>query len=210
MNELHFYPGIHLLVVFKGKSITRRFEAWGGPEFGGSDPRMAEQPTKPGKYVIQSISPYTTPTWAFSKIKWGTPLRDMPGDIWYKLSSGKWGSVKKDLGLTKEDVKREYLRLYKKYKVPATWVFNDFGPVAIRYFKDLNHNRVLDSNESLSGDMIHTTPDNEAEYALGKKVKLFQSHGCIHVRPQDRSKLNALGLFKPGTTFVVHKYDEHI
>lgn len=77
-----------------------------------------------------------------------------------------------------------------------------------RYFKDLNSNRKLDSNESLSGDMIHTTPDNEAQYSLGQTVTLMKSHGCIHIRPQDRNTLNAMGIFKPGTSFTVHKYDE--
>ncbi len=210
MDVLHFYPGIHILAVYRDKKIIRRYAAWGGPEFGGSDPHMAEQPTRPGTYAIHSVQPYTTPTWSFSKIKWGTPLRERPDDVWYQLSSGKWGSIKKDIGLTKDRLKSEYFRLYKKHIIPSTWVFNDFGPVAIRYFKDLNGNGVLDANESLSGDMIHTTPDNEAEYKLGKEVNLFTSHGCIHIKPQDRNALTAAGMFKAGTTFVIHKYNERI
>jgi hypothetical protein len=216
MDELHFYPGIEVLAIYKeNKStkkfqVTRKFHAVGGPEFGGTDPRMPQEPTTPGRYVIHSMHPYRTPTWVYSKIKWGTPIKEVKNDIWYQLTNGKWGSVQKDTGLTKKVVMAEYFRLYKKAGVPKSWVFNDFGPIAIRYFKDLNNNRTLDKNESLSGQMIHTTSDNEAEYAQGKKVDLKNSHGCIHIRPQDRDTITALGLFKKGSTFVVHRYDERI
>jgi len=47
-------------------------------------------------------------------------------------------------------------------------LFNDFGPVAVRYFRDDNHNRRLDGKEYLSGEMFHTTPDNEAQAARGQ------------------------------------------
>lgn len=85
----------------------------------------------------------------------------MPGknDVWYLLPSGQWGSVKNDIGISRNDIRNQYDKLYGTKKVPNTWVFNDFGPVAIRYFKDLNANRKLDKGkgESLSGEMIHTT-----------------------------------------------------
>lgn len=95
-------------------------------------------------------------------------------------------------------------------KVPATWVFNDFGPIAIRWFKDTNGNKVLDKNETLSGQMFHTTPQNEAENSLGKTIQLGPSHGCIHLNPRDRDTMLNLGAFKPQTTFVVHNYNEKI
>lgn len=80
--------------------------------------------------------------------------------------------------------------------------------MAIRWFKDLNGNGVLDGKEALSGQMFHTTPDNEAQTANGEKVILAPSHGCIHLKPADRDRLSALGAFKPGTKFIVHRYDE--
>ena len=97
--ELHFYPGQNLLIVKDKLKVVGRFEAWGGPATLGSDPRMAEEPTWPGSYVIEKTQRYTTPTWPMSKIKWGTRLRDMPGqnDVYYELPSGKWGSVKNDI-----------------------------------------------------------------------------------------------------------------
>lgn len=208
--ELHFYPGIHTLLVKDKNTIKSRFSAYGGPAKMGNDSRMAEQPTTAGTYVIHSAKPYHTPTWAFSKITWGTPLRDMPkeSDVWYQLSGGKWGSVKRDIRISRMDLIRLYKQLYGWSRVPDKWVFNDFGPIAIRWFKDLNGNNELDGNEQLSGQMFHTTPANEAQQALGQSVDLESSHGCIHIKPADRDTLFSLGAFEPKTKFVIHGYDE--
>jgi hypothetical protein len=171
---------------------------------------MAEEPTWPGAYVIDKAYPYSTPTWLYSRIKWGTPLKDMPGknDVWYQLKSGMWASVSKDLGVSRAGLINDYFKLYGKKKVPDTWVFNDFGPLAIRWFKDANNNRKLDANERLSGQMFHTTPIDEAMHSMGLTVNLTASHGCIHLKPADRDKLMSLGALKPGTRFIVHAYHE--
>ena len=85
--ELHFYPGQKLLVLKDKKSVKGRYEAWGGPASMGTDPHMKEEPTWPGLYYIDKAHPYRTPTWPYSKIKWGTKLKDMPhkNDVWYQL-----------------------------------------------------------------------------------------------------------------------------
>lgn len=210
--ELHFFLGQNLLAIKKGNLYTARYEAWGGPSAVGNDPRMPEEPTWPGTYIIHSTQTYITPTWAFSKIKWGTPLQDKPqiNDVHYQLPSKKWGSVKKDTGIERKTIIETYFNYYGKMKVPSTWVFNDFGPIAIRWFKDTNGNKLLDKNETLSGQMFHTTPQNEAEVSLGKPVQLGPSHGCIHLNPRDRDTMLNLGAFKPKTIFVVHNYNEKI
>lgn len=216
--ELHFFPGQDLIIV-KNKSghITYRFEAMGGPSTLGDDPRMTEQPTTAGHYIIDKAHAYRTPTWTWSTIAWGTLLMDKPAkppakpDVWYRLRNGKWASLLKDHGIKRQDVIAQNEYLYGKNvfpKVPKTWIFNDFGPIAIRYFKDLNNNGKLDGRETLSGEMFHTTPDNEAEHALKKPVRLYPSHGCIHLKPADRDQLFAIGAFKRGTQFTVHKYTE--
>lgn len=92
--------------------------------------------------------------------------------------------------------------------VPRSWVFNDFGPLAIRYFEDIDGDGKRGPAEPLSGEMIHTTPENEAQTSRGLDVKLGQSHGCIHVRPVDRDALRNLGAFTKGNVFVVHRYSE--
>lgn len=210
--ELHFYPGQHLLALKQDKTIKFRFEAWGGPATVVAAPNMAEEPTWPGTYIIHSTQAYTTPTWGWSKIKWGTPLQDRKDidDIYYQLPSKKWASLKSDLGITRDQVRNLHFMYYKNLIVPAKWIFNDFGPISIRWFKDLNGNKILDKNERLSGQMFHTTPQNEAENSLGSKVNLMPSHGCIHLKPSDRDKLISLGAFKPKTTFVVHPYHEKL
>jgi hypothetical protein len=212
--ELHFYPGQKLLIIKDGGKITRRFEAWGGPSTPVHDPRMWELPTIAGTYIIHFVRPYTTPSWPMSKIAWGTALKDMPAqnDVWYKLNGKKWGSVKNDIGIGRSELISYYHSLYGKHMVPKSWVFNDFGPLSVRFFKDLNGNRRLDRSkgEVLSGEMIHTTPENEAQASTRKKVILVPSHGCIHIKPQDRNILMALGAFNSGTSFIVHKYSEKI
>ena len=212
--ELHFYPGQKKIIIKEKGIITGRYDAWGGPAGGGNDPHMNEIPTTSGIYIIHSVQPYRTSTWPMSAIKWGTKLKDMPSkkDIWYQLRSGKWGSVKAKVGASRDYIIQTYYDLYKKRMVPKTWVFNDFGPLAIRYFTDLNGNLKLDEDkgEKLSGEMIHTTPENEAQYKNGTKVVLSPSHGCIHIKPQDRIVLQSKGAFKKGTVFTVHKYSEII
>ena len=103
---------------------------------------------------------------------------------------------------------QEAYRLYGRLQVPNAWVFNDFGPLAIRYFADKNNNSKLDGNEKLSGQMIHTTPDDEAATKLGNDVKLGESHGCVHIRPDDRVRLMSAGVFKVGVPFIVHSYSD--
>ncbi len=92
--------------------------------------------------------------------------------------------------------------------IPDRWVFNDFGPFAVRYFVDKNRNHKRDRNEPLSGEMIHTTADNEAEVSQGSRASLLPSHGCIHVDPIDRERLHAAGAFERGTDLLIHGYNE--
>ncbi len=211
--ELHFYPGQNLLIA-KDKKTHYRYEAWGGPSSMGSDPRMAEEPTWPGTYIIHGMQSYITPSWPMSKIRWGTELLDRPNkdpkksDVWYKLKSGKWGSVKNDIGVSRSILLKLNKEYYGVSTIPKKWVFNDFGPIVIRWFKDINGNKKLDKNERLSGQMFHTTPDNEAQHKRGKTVNLLPSHGCIHIKPADRDNLISMGAFKPETVFIVHKYNE--
>lgn len=213
-QEVHFYPGSKKLAVFgverTGMVTLFAITAVGGPESGGYDPRMAQIPTTTGRFIIGKIQAYRTASWTFSQIAWGTKLRDMPAkrDVWYEISSGKWGSIMKSYKITREQIVRQYQSLYGESKVPNVWVFNDFGPVAIRYFEDKNKNRKLDAGEKLSGEMIHTTPGNEAATAQGRPVVLGESHGCIHIKPSDRAILMNGNVFKVGTPLIIHRYSE--
>lgn len=216
-KELHFFPDQKKMMwVINGlSSIT--VEAWGGEL---PDPKvkysiMKPRKTTPGKYVIYSVVAYQTKTWPFSRITWGTSIKlSSDGEkVLYKTGMlGKPWKPINDLipGATPDTIRDYYHKLYGEYKIPDQWVFNDFGVKAIRYFQDLNHNKTLDKNERLSGEMIHTTPNDEANTALGKKIKLEESHGCIHLKPLDRDKLEKAGAFTKGTDLTIHQYDETI
>jgi len=237
-NILHYYPGqFHksgsivagtkdttigggLIVFFKEGKEAFKSEAWGGPSkkvsvTGGMD----ILPTPAGTYVIGPIIRYHTPSWGYSKIRWGTVIKDSElekslsdmakKDVWYKLPNGKWASILKDFNITRKEIMERHEQLYGTKKAPKVWIFNDFGPLAIRYFKDLNNNKKLDKKEKLEGTMFHTTPENEAETKQGiKKISLVPSHGCIHMIPTDRSKLISINAFKEGTDLIIHPYNK--
>ena len=233
-KALHFYPGHFpatsaniagtgasmgpgLLILFEGKTALHSTKAWGGPSKTipvSNGPNFT--PTPAGTYVLLRPKPYFTRSWKFSEIPWGTPIKESPtdaSDVWYKLptkGSGKetWASTTKSFGITKQDIKQYYEQLYgvPDY-VPDKWLFNAFGPVAVRFFKDKNNNRVLDrGSEHIEGAMFHTTAENEAQVAWQKPVKMTNSHGCIHLQPKDRNLLINLGGLKAGVTLVIHPY----
>jgi L,D-transpeptidase catalytic domain len=214
---LHFFPSQKKMMWVINGSSTMTVEAWGGEP---PDPKikygiMKPRKTTPGKYVIYSVAAYRTKTWPFSRITWGTSIK-LSSDgkkVLYKTGqlSQPWKPIDELIpGASPGTVRKFYYELYGEDKIPDRWLFNDFGVKAIRYFKDLNRNRRLDKNEGLSGEMIHTTPVDEAATALGKEVKLESSHGCIHLKPLDRDKLEKAGAFTKGTDLTIHAYDETI
>ncbi len=124
----------------------------------------------------------------------------------------KHGLTDFEESLTVNDVMRLNRFLRDSHDFPETWLFSDFGPVAVRYYRDKNKNRRRDANEPLSGEMIHTTQVNEGESYQARgdssKVFLFDSHGCIHIKPADRDTLIKAGAFKKGMTLAIHPYSE--
>jgi hypothetical protein len=213
-KELHFFPGQKTLIWLVDGKVEAKAEAWGGeaPVSGVDYGIMKPRRTTPGKYVIFSSAPYRTNTWPLSKIKWGTRLKvqlDKSGVERVVYETGTLAHTWKVLeGISKDQLVSMYFQLYGKKMMPDAWVFNDFGPVSVRYFKDKNRNKKLDKGELLSGEMIHTTPINEAQTATSQPVGLEPSHGCIHVKPIDRDRFAKTGAFKQGTDFIIHDYKD--
>jgi len=233
-EEVHFYPGSKLLVYLVDNKVKAIAEAWGGPateQARRPDEKMAAGPTTAGEFVIDRLETYRTDSWNMSKIAWGTPIRASRTDtrkLEYLSSSGKWrpstitfsvrvpdghGGMKSEKRLFDvNDVMRMHHLLRGSYELPDTWLFSDFGPVAVRYYRDKNRNRRRDANEPLSGEMIHTTQVNEGESYQSKgdssKVRLYDSHGCIHIKPADRETFIKAGAFRKGMTLVIHSYGE--
>jgi hypothetical protein len=212
LKELHFYPGVKRLIFMQHGKAVFTGEAWGGPAHTIPDPRggMPQNPTTPGRYIIYGEEAYFTRSWAWSRIRWGTRLQDKRSDVWYEIKPGTWASLQKDTGIARKEVVDANLAYYGNNGVPDKWIFNDFGPIAIRYFKDLNRNGRFDQGkETLMGDMFHTTPPNEGEYARGVPLDMKESHGCVHLKPPERDKLRKLGAFDRGTPLIIHSYKDH-
>ena len=106
-------------------------------------------------------------------------------------------------------------------ELPKTWVFNDFGPLAVKYFIDHNGNRKLDTNPRHGGkkeeplsDFIHTTPPDEMSVLLDRQLvsqkhdALTESHGCIHMDPSFMRQWIANKVLAIGATLEVHTYTE--
>jgi hypothetical protein len=199
-----------------GGKVMYRATAWGGekPMRGVDYGIMAPRKTTAGTYTIYLYAPYKTKTWPNSRIVWGTPLRtEADGTVSYQASgNGKWLPLidAKGRPFRPSTLTTWYFELYGQHQFPTSWVFNDFGPMAVRYFRDKDGDGKLSKGEHLMGEMIHTTPDNEAETARNEAVSLESSHGCIHVKPRERDELAKAGAFKRGNKLVVHRYEVHV
>lgn len=238
-ESLHYYPGhFHkpsdiipgttssggggLLVYIKDGKVVHKSEAWGGYSKTIKDTRGGPDftPTPSGHFVLETPAAYRTSSWLMSQIKWGTLIKDVPAernlpehqktDVWYQLKDRKnWGSIYKDYKIDRKKISDTYFALYGLKGIPKTWIFNAFGPLAIRYFKDLNNNKKLDKkSETLEGSMFHTTAENESELKLGKTIDMTNSHGCIHLNPADRAQLTGLNAFRGGMDLVIYPYDK--
>jgi hypothetical protein len=206
-RELRFVPAMKRLYLFEDGRAIKAVDAWGGPDRVVKDVVMDAGPTDAGDFVIDSVAPYATRTWTWSKIKWGVPLKVSGSDVFFERSPGKWKKTTAvDRVLTHEAIVARHLQVWGAARVPDRWVFNDFGPLAIRYFRDKDKDGKRDPDEPLSGEMFHTTPENEAESAQGKRLKMTESHGCIHLKPLDRDDLMKAGAFTRGTPLKVYDY----
>jgi hypothetical protein len=188
--------------------MVDQYKAVGGPANTSTGRDGFEAgPTDAGTYALSYCGQHSSaryPNW--SKIRWGSPLRERtPGDV-EVLHDGKWQKLSSLTSESIDMIKNYHFRLYGTRALPKTWVFNDFGHLTCYYFEDVNKNRKLDGKEKLSGEFIHTTPINEAQTSRGQAVGLEPSHGCIHVMPRDVDDMRAKGYLAKGTTVVVHDY----
>lgn len=189
--------------------LVATYDAVGGPEksYMASD-GYAAGPTDAGAYRLAGCWRHSSrayPVW--SKVRWGSKLREKSGTLEVE-HDGKWRSLEKLTGLTKAEIEERHRQLYSVSAVPKTWVFNDFGHLTCYFYKDVNRNRKLDKNERIHAEFFHTTPDDEAATALGKAVRLSESHGCIHLKPTDIDTMVAKGYMKRGNVVRIHSYKD--
>ena len=90
------------------------------------------------------------------------------------------------------------------FSVIVDVILNDYGHITVAY---------MDKNGKVQNDMIHPTPLGEMQKAIGIKnedIYLEDSHGCIHVTPDDIDEMIKCGFLKKGTKFIVHDYKDRI
>jgi hypothetical protein len=195
------------------KVIVGIYDAVGGPK----TPRKGEDglpmgQTDAGKYVVarctRAIAEKNYSYW--SRVPWGTPLDGQRGIIKVFLN-GKWQPLSKFTPATKKEILDYHEELYGSRIIPNKWVFNDFGHMACYYFEDLNKNLKKDGKEKIKKELIHTTPDREAQTAMDEDFVLDlsdESHGCIHVKPKDIDEMIDKGYLKAGNRLIIHRYNE--
>lgn len=200
----------------------KEYDAHGGPSNlkMGSDGHE-QTSTSTGRFVINSIEKHVSygkyAMW--SGIAWGTDVK-ISGNIvmvkhlgkWNNLTdvNAQWGRYKNNQKEVTAEVINYQRRLYPNNPIPTKWFFNDFGHISVKYFKDLNKDRKLNGKEYIMGDFMHTTPSDEADTSLGKPVRLAESHGCIHLKPNDIDEMIGNGYLKKGATVEVHPYTEKL
>jgi hypothetical protein len=192
----------------------------------------AHTPTRAGRFTILSVEKHVSGgRWIFSTIPWGTPMR-VDKDAVYINRGGTWKKLSELNPQWLEPYKKSYprseweLQLRKTildyYKgmassfgssTPTTWVFNDFGHISVKYYRDNNNNGIFEKNkDELMSDFIHTTPPDEAATAyntrnkLPDNISLAYSHGCIHIKPNDIDRLISLGYVRKGIIIQIHPY----
>lgn len=206
--------------------IVDMFDARGGPPTASVDQFNFKQgPTDEGDYVIAWCGVHTSgerPDW--SGIPWGTPLKDDGRQVWVwwpqkvtrKGTRGSstrhaWVPLIKVSKITRARLLDTHFAWYGTRKIPSTWIFNDFGHTTCYMFKDLNDNLKFDpKTEKIHDELFHPTPDGEAAAAQGFKITLGDSHGCIHVKPDDIDFMQKMGYMKKGNLVHVHKYTERL
>ena len=78
----------------------------------------------------------------------------------------------------------------------TAWVYNDFGKWSWN----------LKRSGRRTVYFIHTTPDAEFAAANNTRYELEQSHGCVHIKPEDRDEMVSRGYLQAGTEVEVMPY----
>ena len=203
-------------------SKFKTFQGRGGPTV--EVPKEQKTRTRSGRYVVGVIAKHRSSSrWAWSTVLWGTPVREEKGVVQIQ-ENGRWINLSSKpgfKGVKESDILNSIIEYYQSFKadlgpaltpaekaqrIPKTWIFNDFGHLSIKYFRDTNRNYRRDKGESFISDFIHTVPKEEYFNSFGKTLPLEDSHGCIHVHPNDIDTI--IAYIKIGSVIQIHPYTE--
>jgi len=95
-------------------------------------------------------------------------------------------------------VKDVFIQPYTGALRQSSYSLNDFGKWAWNLRRNGQHTSYY----------IHTTPDDEQNTISGQTVNLENSHGCVHIVPNERDRMMSAGYLKEGVTFEVRRYIE--
>ncbi len=217
--ELHFYPGDQerkVYVVKDGRELDRYGMVGGQDRFADDvrNPHVDYGPSPAGTYAVVRVSPHASGAWAMSYIPYGAPLREVDREVQFRDVDGSWkiatGPSGVFAGRNPPPLERASY-LDRAGNLHETWRLNDFGHLRGQ-LKSVR-------TGVYQGHMIHSSPGQEVTGAyfadtdvLLDPVKALDvldwSHGCEHIHPRDFDEMVARGYLAPGTTFVVHGYDE--
>lgn len=172
--------------------------------------------TPPGQYVLDQAEHHTTRNWPGSVVPWGARIRERNEIIEYELggtwraASGPHGAVTSAIvlwnhrsakhitvGIASRQA-REMFYSQDDGKLMSEWLENDFG----KWSWNMKRNGVR------TPYFIHTTPADELATRSGKPFELKYSHGCLHIRPNNRVKMVEKHYLAAGIEVEVKRYDE--
>lgn len=217
--ELHFYPGDdeRKVYVIKGGRELERYGMVGGQNRFADDPNnptVDYGPSPAGTYEVIRVSPHASYSWAWSYVPYGAPLDEVDGEVRFRDVDGTWRFATGPKGtFATRNPPPLPASSYRDSKgvLYETWRLNDFGHLR----GQLKSKRT----GTIQGHMLHSSPHQEGTAAYFRDTEdlldpakaldvLDWSHGCEHVHPRDFDDMVARGFLAPGTTFVVHGYDE--
>ncbi|MDP2316830.1 MAG: peptidoglycan-binding protein [Pseudomonadota bacterium] len=217
--ELHFYPGDterKVYVVSGGKDLDRYGMVGGQNRFKDDpdNPTVDYGPSPSGTYSVIRVSPHASGAWAWSYVPYGSQLREVDGEVQYRDLDGawRWATGPQSVFARRNPPplpRASYLDT--RGQLYDAWRMNDFGHLRGQ-LKSVRTGVV-------QGHMIHSSPHQEGTAAYFRDTDalldpknaldvLDWSHGCEHLHPRDFDEMVARGYLAPGTTFVVHGYDE--
>jgi hypothetical protein len=213
-----FWLGTIYVVV--GKQAVVHFTACGGPRQGSPDRGHTAGPTPAGQYTLGPRHHHVTKNWPNSCIPWGATIRraeneevEFDDGSGWKPATGDGAPMNKALRrsriLSGETVNATSIRLEAREafdinpdnptgRLVSVWERNDFGKWAFN----------LRRQGQGTPYYIHTTPEDEYATAHNHAFSLAQSHGCIHIRPNDRDRMMGEGYLAAGIRLDVRGYAE--
>lgn len=185
-----------IYVKWKGNMVDK-IDCRGGPPIHLKDGTHSADPSKAGTYNLGAGKPHRTDNWYFSQIRWGAKIRERedgeiefqdPGATAWKIATGAASQLK--------DPMNKY-DFYDGGSLVPEWRKNDFGAMAYQI-------------QGSPGMYIHTSPADEETALSGGTPTLDHSHGCLHVNPTERQRLEKEGFLQGGVQLVIKKYDVHL